>query len=137
MSMGNVFSLTSVSKVNCSSHIFLTIVCTIIVCTSPIHNFGQIASDKHLYLDVYPNPVRETAKVSLFGLYSIPTASGKLFVLDMQGKVVRDITNEYQKNSSKNWSIFTYDFSGISEGVYILSFTTKNRRVSKRVLVVR
>lgn len=81
-------------------------------------------------LDVYPNPVTNTANIHV---YLPENEKGKLFITDVFGRIVYE---EQEKVFSKgdNSIEINLDTKGIEEGMYFINFTTTRGAVVKKIL---
>ena len=81
-------------------------------------------------LNLFPNPVSSTAKVSL----SLEKpAAVTLRVFDMSGKLHKEMVI---RNTTSGENLFELDASGLSNGTYVLAATVANTRTQSRVFIV-
>jgi hypothetical protein len=81
-------------------------------------------------LSVFPNPVRNTAKVSL----NIDNSDNvALRVFDMTGKL---LSEKSYKNVPAGQNLFDLDASGMSSGTYLVAATVGDTRTMSRLFVV-
>ena len=73
--------------------------------------------------DVYPNPVQNQVIIN----YSIEKSKGKLSLLDIQGKELRQI--DLNKKG-----VLYLDFSELNTGIYFLNITIDGQKVSRKVV---
>ncbi|MCX7736353.1 MAG: T9SS type A sorting domain-containing protein, partial [Candidatus Kapabacteria bacterium] len=74
----------------------------------------------YFYIKITPHPVKNTAKIKLYGLFN---SSEKLTVrvYDLFGREVMDLSQEAIKRRDKDISEFVADFSSLTQGVYIIT----------------
>jgi hypothetical protein len=81
-------------------------------------------------LNIYPNPVNSTSKISLT---LDKKAEVTLRVLDMTGRLYKEVT---VKNATAGENLFDLDAAGLSNGTYLLAATVGNVRTQSRLFVV-
>lgn len=74
----------------------------------------------YFYIKITPHPVKNTAKIKLYGLFNV---SEKLTVrvYDLFGREVMDLSQEAIKGRDKDISEFVADFISLTQGVYIIT----------------
>jgi hypothetical protein len=83
-----------------------------------------------LEIQAMPNPFRSITEISVTG----SSALENLSVLDVQGKVVRDLTRDVNLGNKRT---VRFDAKGLPAGLYILKAQSGDRSVVKRILVTR
>jgi hypothetical protein len=81
-------------------------------------------------LNIFPNPVRTTSKISLSLDQTAPVT---IRIIDMTGRVSKEIT---YRNTISGTNLFDLDASGLSNGTYLLSATVADTRTLSRLFVV-
>jgi len=79
----------------------------------------------------YPNPFNPTTRISYTLMETQPV---RLFVVDLNGRVVRQLTDAIQ--SAGNYEL-TFDGRGLASGVYMLVLQTPNQRQSIKMSLVK
>lgn len=110
--------------------------------SNKIENASTVTSSSstnnhYLYLQTYPNPVSSSLNIQVYGLYSLASGEGSLYIVNVIGQRLLDLTPGYRKHSNGKWSFFSSDISTLREGVYILIFESLTGSTSRRFLVMR
>ncbi|MBL7931189.1 MAG: T9SS type A sorting domain-containing protein [Bacteroidia bacterium] len=82
-------------------------------------------------ITAYPNPSREVCRVK----YILKSGSTIIIeLLDFNGHLLKELYNEKE---SRGVHVHTFSFSGISEGAYLLKFSSGEKSIFKKLLVMR
>ena len=82
-------------------------------------------------LEFYPNPVKNELNIEL-GLTEQATV--EVFITDVLGKTVAQITNKESNAGTSNYKLNTMN---IKNGIYLLNIVTNNSRQVKKLIVTR
>jgi hypothetical protein len=81
-------------------------------------------------LNIFPNPVHNSAKIALTLDNKAPVT---LRIFDMTGRLYKEIA---QRNTVPGENLFDLDASGLSSGTYVLAATVADTRTLSRLFVV-
>jgi photosystem II stability/assembly factor-like uncharacterized protein len=90
----------------------------------------------YFYIRSLPNPASESARIELYGLYSVKGIPLSVKIFDIFGNEARDFSNEANANNNGISSIFNADFSGLATGVYFIQLVSgRYAKVSKLTII--
>jgi hypothetical protein len=89
----------------------------------------SLLQNSNFTFNFYPNPANNVLNIDIINKME---STYSIQIIDLQGKFIKNIeTLNLQQNENKNLII---DLSDISHGVYLLEFTNKNEKYSRKFI---
>lgn len=92
----------------------------------------------YLFVTIAPNPLQlGAAKITIYGLYSVPTDHLSLRVFDLYGRQIADLSPMIEVNGSRTIAETTLYASQFPSGVYLLNFQAGGASRTERIVITR